>query len=219
MSLIVIDHGNRIKTPVESLFPARGVEQTSPSKATHDSAGIEKRAHADGDNFTNILSHETKQPPKENSPESYNTHNTYSAINPEKLKSRTAKLKAAQIMSHPVHTIAREVTFKTAWMRMQELHVSHLMVTGNNEEPVGIISHIDIIEHGKESPVSIANYYTRQLIAASPDTDISVISSSFIEYEINAMPVFDSNNQLLGIVRRSDLLRLLISGSHIESWA
>lgn len=213
MSLIVIDHGNRIETPVKSLFPASGVEQTSPTKATHDSAGVEKRVRSDGESFTNILSHETKPPLKSSSPD------TYSAINPEKTKPRATKLKAAQIMSHPVHTIAREVTFKTAWMRMQELHVSHLMVTGNNEEPVGIISHIDIIEHGKESPVSIANFYTKQLIAASPDTDISVISSSFIEYEINAIPVFDSNNQLLGIVCRSDLLRLLISGSHIESWA
>ena len=220
MSLIVIDQGNRVETPVKSLFPARGVEQASSSKATHDGAGIEKRVHADGESFTKILDHETKQQqPTEKPTDTYNTQHTYNAINPEKLKQRATKLKAAQIMSHPVHTIAREVTFKTAWMRMQELHVSHLMVTGNNEEPVGIISHIDIIEHGKESPVSIANFYTKQLIAASPDTDISVISSSFIEYEINAMPVFDSNNQLLGIVCRSDLLRLLISGSHIESWA
>ncbi|WP_372738523.1 HPP family protein [Neptunomonas sp.] len=222
MSLIVIDHGNRIETPVKSLFPARGVEQTSPTKAIHDSAGLEKRVHADGETFTNILKNETKQPPKENSPDSYNSYNadnTYSAINPEKLKPRATKLTAAHVMSHPVHTIAREVTFNTAWLRMQELRVSHLMVTGNSGEPVGIISHIDIIEHGKESPVSIANYYTKQLIAASADTDISVISSSFIEYEINAMPIFDSNNQLLGIVCRSDLLRLLISGSHIESWA
>lgn len=213
MSLIIIDHGNRIETPVKSLFPARGVEQTTASKAMHDSAGVEKRIHADGENFTSILSHETKQPNKENTP------HTYSAINPDKPRQQSTKLKAAQIMSHPVHTIAREVTFKTTWERMQELHVSHLMVTGNNDEPVGIISYINIIEHGKDSPVSIANFYTRQVVAASPDTDISVISSSFIEYEINAMPVFDSNNKLLGIVCRSDLLRLLISGSHIESWA
>ena len=213
MSLIVIDHGNRIETPVKSLFPSRGVEQTTATKSLHDSAGIEKRVHADGDNFTSILQHETKQPIKDNSPD------TYSAINPEKRKQQTTKLKAAQIMSHPVHTIAREVTFKTAWERMQELKVSHLMVIANNNEPVGIISHIDIIEHGKDSPVSIANFYTKQLIAASPDTDISVISSSFIDYEINAIPIFDSSNQLLGIVCRSDLLRLLISGSHVESWA
>ena len=213
MSLIIIDHGNRIETPIKSLFPSRGVEQISATKATHDSAGIEKRIHADGNNFTSILQHETKHQDQDASV------NTYSSINPEQPKQQSTKLKAAQIMSHPVHTIPREVTFKVVWARMQELHVSHLMVTGNNNDPVGIISHIDVIEHGKDSPVSIANFYTRQLIAASPDTDISVISSSFIEYEINAMPVFSRDNQLLGIVCRSDLLRLLISGSHVESWA
>ena len=213
MSLIVIDHGNRIETPVKSLFPTHGVEGTAPSAGTRDSTGIEKQAHADGEKFTAFLDNESAKKPQEQSA------NTYSALNPEKKKSQATKLKAAQIMSHPVHTIAREVTFKTAWARMQELHVSHLMVTDAGDEPVGIISHIDIIEYGKESPVSIANFYTRQVIAASPDTDISVISSSFIEYKINAMPVFNAKNQLLGIVCRSDLLRLLISGSHIESWA
>ncbi|WP_293264187.1 CBS domain-containing protein [Neptunomonas sp.] len=213
MSLIVIDHGNRIETPVKSIFPTHGVESTAPSKGLHDSAGVEKKVHADGENFTQYLNSEGGKKPQEQ------TQNTYSALNPEKKKQQATKLKAAQVMSHPVHTIAREVTFKAAWARMQELHVSHLMVTDADNEPVGIISHIDIIEHGKESPVSIANFYTRQLIAASPETDISVISSSFIEYEINAMPVFNANNQLLGIVCRSDLLRLLISGSHIESWA
>jgi CBS domain-containing protein len=213
MSLIVIDHGNRIETPIKSIFPARGVEGTTSSAGTRDSTGIEKQMHAEAENFTTFLDNESAKKPQEQSA------NTYSALNPEKKIPRATKLKAAQVMSHPVHTIAREVTFKTAWARMQELHVSHLMVTDADDEPVGIISHIDIIEYGKESPVSIANFYTRQLIAASPDTDISVISSSFIEYEINAMPVFNAKNQLLGIVCRSDLLRLLISGSHIESWA
>lgn len=213
MSLIIIDHGNRIETPVSSLFPARGVDATTQPKAVHDSAGMEKRMHADGESFTNYLKSETGNSTKEQTP------NTYSAINPDKPKPHTVKLKAAQIMTWPVHTIAREVTFKAAWTRMQELHISHLMVTGANDDPVGIISHIDIIEHGKESTVSIANFYTRQLIAASPDTDISVISSSFIDYKINAMPVFGGENQLLGIICRSDLLRLLISGPHIESWA
>ncbi|SIS47212.1 HPP family protein [Neptunomonas antarctica] len=214
MSLIIIDHGNRIETPISSLFPARGVDATTQPKALHDSSGTEKRLHADGESFTDFLKGETTA----NSPKQQ-TPNTYSAINPDKPKSHSVKLKAAQIMTWPVHTIAREVTFKAAWIRMQELHISHLMVTGANDDPVGIISHIDIIEHGKESTVSIANFYTRQLIAASPDTDISVISSSFIDYKINAMPVFDEESQLLGIICRSDLLRLLISGPHIESWA
>jgi CBS domain-containing protein len=213
MSLIIIDHGNRIETPISSLFPARGVDPTTPPKAIHDSAGTEKRLHADGESFTNYLKGETTSRTKEQTP------NTYSAINPDKPKSHTVKLKAAQIMTWPVHTIAREVTFKAAWLRMQELHISHLMVTGANDDPVGIISHIDIIEHGKDSTVSIANFYTRKMIAASPETDISVISASFIDYKINAMPVFGAENQLLGIICRSDLLRLLISGPHIESWA
>ena len=213
MALIVIDHGNRIKTPVRSLFPARGVDSTTQAKATHDSAGLEKQVHADGEPFSHFLGTDASNPHNEAQPD------TYSPTKPDQRLAHHKRLKAAQIMTHPVHTISREATFKTVWSRMQELHISHLMVTDAQEHPVGIISRTDIIEHGKDSPVSIANFFTKQLIAALPDTDVAVISATFIEYEINAIPVFNENEQLLGIVCRSDLLRLLISGAHIEGWA
>ncbi len=213
MALIVIDHGNRIQTPVSSVFPDRGVEAATPAKATHDSAGLEKRMHADGEPFKQVMDSELGSTAKRTRPTGPDTYS------PDKTPAASRRLKAAQIMSHPVQTIARETTFKNVWMRMRELKISHLMVVDSNQHPVGIISKDDVIEHGKDSPVSIANFYTRKLIAASPETDVSVISATFIEFDINAMPVFDHHDQLLGIVCRSDLLRLLISGSHIESWA
>jgi len=32
------------------------------------------------------------------------------------------------------------------------------------------------------------------------------------------MPVFDANHELLGIITRTDLLRMIISGAHVERW-
>jgi len=40
-----------------------------------------------------------------------------------------------------------------------------------------------------------------------------------VEFGIGAMPIVDSHDALVGIVTRTDLLRLLISGAHIERWA
>ena len=214
MALIVIDHGQRIQSPVKTLFPARGVDSLARAKATHDSAGTEKHVHADGEDFITVLQSQRKEP----APLREAGANTYTDLSKKRAAS-DKKLRAAQIMSSPVQSIPRETTFKGAWMRMQELHISHLMVTDSDEKPVGIITREDIMEHGKDSPVSIANFYTRQLIAASPDTELNTLSNTLLEYDINALPIFDDNNQLLGIVCRADLLRMLVSGAHIEGWA
>lgn len=215
MALIVIDQGNRIQTPVRSLFPNRGVDSTTQSKAAHDSAGLEKQVHADGENFAQHIDTQVgqKSAPQPKTPD------TYEDLAPTKATKTKPGIRAAQIMTHPVHLQPREATFKATWQRMQDLRISHLIVTDETGKPSGIISKTDIIEHGKDSPVSIANFYTQQMIGAAPETDVAEISATFIEYDINALPIFDEESELLGIVTRSDLLRLLISGTHVEGWA
>lgn len=100
MALIVIDHGQRIQTPVKTLFPARGVDGLARTKATHDSAGTEKHVHADGEDFVQVL----QSQPKEKAVVREPTADTYT--DPSK-KRATAdkKLRAAQIMSSPVQSI------------------------------------------------------------------------------------------------------------------
>jgi predicted transcriptional regulator len=72
---------------------------------------------------------------------------------------------------------------------------------------------------GKDSTQSITNFYTQKLIAGAPHTQATQIAACFIEFDINALPIFDHDENLVGIVCRTDLLRLIISGAHIESWA
>ena len=61
--------------------------------------------------------------------------------------------------------------------------------------------------------------HSRHLLAASPQTDASHLAASFVEFDLGAMPIVDAEDALIGIVTRTDLLRLLISGAHIERWA
>jgi predicted transcriptional regulator len=102
---------------------------------------------------------------------------------------------------------------------MQELKISHLMVVNTQGKPVGILSAKDITALGADSIQSITNIYSQKLIAGSPLTEVTQIAACFLEYDINAIPIFEQEEQLVGIVCRSDLLRLIISGAHIERWA
>lgn len=212
MSLIIIDAGYRIQTPVESQFPAQGINGLTQAKATHDAAGRERRVDADGENFTHLLEAEnharSRPPPKDVVYEK-----------PAGIQERPRGITAEQIMSQPVHTIPRETTFQATWDRMEVLGVGHLITVDADDKPVGIISRSDVREHGKNSPVSIANFYSQQMIAASPDTEASLIAHALVEHHINAVPIFNNDEQLVGIVTRSDLLRLIITGAHLERWA
>jgi len=212
MSFGIIDQGHRIKTPLRSLFPEKGVDKMSASTTAHSGTHPDKDLQTKNNEFRSIL-HTTGGHREDNTP------GTYDGLKPKTQPHKKPGLMAAQIMSTPVHRVAEGTIVHSAWERMQELKVSHLMVEDVNGRPVGILSSKDILALGPDSTQSITNYYSQKIIVGSPHTEVTQIAACFIEFNINAVPIFDHNDQLIGIVCRSDLLRLIISGAHIESWA
>ena len=212
MSFGIIDQGHRIKTPLRSLFPDKGVDKMSASTTAHSGTHPDKDWQTKNNEFRNIL--DTAGGHREEP-----TPGTYDALKPKSPAQKKPGLMAAQIMSTAVHRVAEGTIVHSAWERMQELNVSHLMVEDINGRPVGILSSKDILALGPDSTLSITNYYSQKIIVGSAHTEVAQIAACFIEFEINAVPIFDHNDQLIGIVCRSDLLRLLISGAHVESWA
>ncbi|NQZ32130.1 MAG: CBS domain-containing protein [Oceanospirillaceae bacterium] len=213
MSFAIIDQGRRVKTPLRSIFPDKGVDQTSASEATHSGTHNHKDLQSSNNEFARIMQH-SGSPRDERTPGTYDELKPSAAAEPKK-----AGLLAQQIMSHPVHSIVEGTIVHSAWERMQELKISHLMIVDPQGKPVGILSARNIIALGKDSTLSITNYYSQKLIAGSPYTEVTQIAACFLDFEINAIPIFDHNEKLVGIVCRSDLLRLIISGAHIERWA
>ena len=219
MALVIMDAGYRIQTPVDSEFPVQGLQGLAGAKASHDSAGLERRMDADGLHFTQMM--ERAKPKTQDTPSDRDAYEqpTYdAAAQKEHQESHTGGLTADKIMSQPVHTLHREESFQAAWDRMQVLGVNHLVVVDQTERPIGMISAVDIREHGVSSPVSIANFVSERLIAASPDTLVSELALACVDQDINAIPIMEAD-QLVGIVTRSDLLRLVITGQHLERWA
>ena len=213
MSFAIIDQGRRLKTPLKALFPDKGVDRTSASDVAHSSTHDDKNYQSKTNEFRDILEHTGQAPAQPNKP-------TYEDLKPSAQPTQKKQgLLAEQVMSSPVHSITQGTTVHSARERMQELNISHLMVADSNGKPVGILSTKDIAALGPDSTQSITNFYNQKLIAGSPYTQVTQIAACFLEFDINAIPIFDDSEQLVGIVCRSDLLRLIISGAHVESWA
>ncbi|EAR60536.1 HPP family protein [Neptuniibacter caesariensis] len=213
MALYVYDHGYRIQTPKDSLFPKRGVNSLKESRASHRSADVEDKLHADGEKF--VIPAPDKGP--ENSD---NASRAYASISSEQEyeSDSTASLTVSHLMVSPVHTIPPYTPISTAWKRMDSLNISHLIVCEEDQRPLGLISKTDLLEAGPSSVTQVKEIYSQKLIAAAPETRVQDVAINFIENDINSIPVVDKDDKVVGIVCRTDLLRLLVSGPHLERW-
>ncbi|WP_292950988.1 MULTISPECIES: CBS domain-containing protein [unclassified Neptuniibacter] len=212
MALYVYDHGYRIQTPKDSLFPKKGVNSLLKSRHSHRSADTEDRLHADGEKF--VIPAQEKQLQNNDTMSQAYTANT---AQPSETK-QGIQITAASIMVSPVHTITPDTTIKSAWDRMLSLDISHLIITEGDQRPLGLLSKKDLLKAGIDSNNPISTIYSKELIAATPETLVQDIAVNFIDNDINSIPVVDENDFVIGVICRTDLLRLLVSGPHLESW-
>lgn len=211
MSLYVYDQGYRIQTPKEALFPRRGINSLQGSRHAHRSADKEDQFHADGEKF--VVPIGGKSSSKRDATRAYTSHTADYEGGQSK-----PQLSISHIMVTPVHTIVPGMPISAAWRRMRALEVNHLIVTEIDNRPIGLVSRSDLLQAGIDSIHPVKTIYAKHLIVATMETLVKEVVISFIENDINAVPVVGENDEVVGIVCRTDLLRLLISGSGLERW-
>lgn len=116
-------------------------------------------------------------------------------------------LVARDIMSTPVKSISMHLSLKEADKIMLRYGHTGLPVLEEGKV-VGVISRRDVDKarlHGLEhSPVK--GYMARQVVSVLPDTPLSELQYQMVTHDIGRLPVID-NDELIGIVSRSDILR------------
>ncbi|MEH2167555.1 MAG: CBS domain-containing protein [Nostoc sp.] len=119
-------------------------------------------------------------------------------------------LTARDLMSSPVRTILPETTIAEAQRILLRYGHSGLFVVDTQGQLVGIISRrdIDIALHHGFSHAPVKGYMTKNLKTITPDTTLPQIESVMVTYDIGRLPVLE-NEQLMGIVTRTDVLREL----------
>ena len=117
---------------------------------------------------------------------------------------------ARDLMSSPVRTILPETTIAEAQRILLRYGHSGLSVVDTHGQLVGIISRrdIDIALHHGFSHAPVKGYMTRNLRTITADTTLPQIESLMVTYDIGRLPVLE-NQQLVGIVTRTDVLREL----------
>jgi CBS domain-containing protein len=124
---------------------------------------------------------------------------------------------AAEPMTRKVFIVPPDMSLSAAWALMCRERFRHLPVV-SGRTLVGILSDRDVlvratVENGTvtvpDTPVSEAA--TPWPHVCEPDTDVCDLVRLMTEKKIDAVPVVDGANQLVGLVTSTDLLLLIIS--------
>lgn len=119
-------------------------------------------------------------------------------------------LTARELMSSPVRTIRPQTTISEAQRILLRYGHSGLSVVDENDQLVGVISRrdIDLALHHGFGHAPVKGYMTKNLKTITPQTPLPDIQWLMVTYDIGRLPVLE-NEQLVGIVTRTDVLRQL----------
>jgi acetoin utilization protein AcuB len=145
-------------------------------------------------------------------------------------ESTSSKLVAGDIMASPVVTLPLTASLAQAWELVKDTRFRHIPIQSRDGELVGILSDRDLSRGTVESAlagikgsayldtVSIEPYVSHPVLVAAADTTILAIARVLLEERIGAIPIVSQENELLGMITRSDILRVIVSHPNFEQW-
>ena len=113
------------------------------------------------------------------------------------------------ILGHPQMTI--EEAIKT----LVNNRITGMPVVDDEKRIVGVVSEYDIIKSidsiENDKPINLARVidFTHKVTTITEDTKLPDILRHFVERKIRRLPVINKQNQLVGIITRRDIMRVL----------
>jgi CBS domain-containing protein len=110
-----------------------------------------------------------------------------------------------------VVTIGPDHTIRDALRVLAKHNVGALVVVGNKNEPIGIISERDIVRLAAKNEglfsQAISEVMTKNVIIGVPQDDLKAVAYTMTEKRIRHLPVVGNRNALIGIVSIGDVVK------------
>jgi CBS domain-containing protein len=137
-------------------------------------------------------------------------------------------------MNKKVVTCRRSDSLKFALNLMNKNEVSRIVVTDENGYPVGLIStntlltHSDYFTRGNtrsrdyllpinKEKITAGDLLTDEIVTINEEADLAIAASMMIKNQISGIPTIDSNQNMVGIVSKTDVVKAFsIIGHHQE---
>lgn len=147
------------------------------------------------------------------------TSNQRATISYETLKTN---LLAKHVMTEPVVTLQLTDTFEMAWELVCQHRFRHVpILEPHSKKLYGIVSDRDLLKYQlntHKTHSKLENIITAKVLTALPETKISEVVKKLFDEKIGSMPIINDNEELVGIITRSDILHALITHPDFDGW-
>ena len=131
-------------------------------------------------------------------------------------------------MDHNVITVDDSKTIQECYRLMIDRNIQQIPIKDETELHLkGMITMKDITQFIMEdidyassnASKPISEIASKNIITTDPISDIRRVSKVMIDFNINAIPVVNSNDILVGMVTRHDIVKAVSSIPHLQIWA
>lgn len=124
---------------------------------------------------------------------------------------------AKEVMTKPVHTLEENQSAYEAFETMKKFNFHHIPVTRDGAL-VGMVSDRDLLPYNESQlrTMKLQQVGPRDIIAARDTSDLRSISAIMLSENISALPILDKNSKLIGIITKSDIIRLVMKHGPLE---
>lgn len=107
------------------------------------------------------------------------------------------------------------MTIEDAIKMLVNNRITGMPVVDEARRIVGVVSEYDIIRavdsFDTDKPLNLARAidFTQKVATTSEDTPLSKVLRQFVEKKVRRLPVVNAKNELVGIITRRDIMRVL----------
>jgi len=144
------------------------------------------------------------------------------------LDTRTEIFHVEQVMSNKTIIVNDSQTIQECYTLMQDYKVQQLLIRSDNKNHLkGMITQQEILNYMMSdlnsahiiSQKHIYDISTKNIITTDPISDIRRVSKVMIDFHLNAIPVVNEEDIILGVVSRHDIIKAVSSIPHLQIWA
>ncbi|WP_246144683.1 CBS domain-containing protein [Actinacidiphila oryziradicis] len=138
-------------------------------------------------------------------------------------------------MTRPVVHVQRGTVFKEIAHLLAEYDITAVPVVDEDERPVGVVSEADLLrkeaglpdsaallpapsdrpgDHAKAQATTAEGLMTSPAVVARPEWTVVEAARVMEKHRVKRLPVVDEAERLIGLVSRSDLLRVFLRRDH-----
>jgi len=151
---------------------------------------------------------------------------TYEQI--EDLHSQTIVFYIDQIMSHATLIINDQKSIKECYNIIKKYNVQQLLIRKDQANHLkGMITKNDILDFAMNAEnfnnqlleQSIDTISQKNIITTDPKSEIRRVAKVMVDFNLNAIPVVNKNDIILGVVTRHDIVKAVASSPDLQVWA